>query len=93
MHNIIFRQPKSQNKGVLNSSKLERNLAGHQLLALLQGALLVSETVLDFGLQMAGETVAEDGIDAPNVTIPGSFAAGAVVDIGEKLLVPTNGSE
>src|SRR6266481_1781407 len=42
---------------------------------------------------MAGEAVAQDGIDAPDVAIPRSFASGTVIYIGEKLLVPTDGGE
>ena len=55
-------------------------------------SVLVGEAVLDFGLQIIGETVAKRGIDAPGVVAP-LGAAIVVADGTEELLVPAQSAE
>src|SRR5687767_13602972 len=60
------------------SLELEGELEGGHLFALLEGAFLVGVGVLEFGLDVAGEPVAEGGVHAPDVVVPAFPAAGAV---------------
>src|SRR5215475_6725813 len=42
---------------------------------------------------MARKAIAEHGIDAPDITVPGGSTAGTIVDISKELLIPANCSK
>src|SRR5206468_11981607 len=74
-------------------SKPHRHLRRDQLLALLKAAVLAAEAVLELGLQVAVEALAERAVDAPDVAIPRDLASAAIVDLREELLVPAHRHE
>src|SRR5439155_23623155 len=90
---LTYEPPGRRGTASCRSSKPHRHLRRDQLLALLKAAALAAEAVLEFGLQVAVEAVAERAVDAPDVSIPRDLASAAVVDLREELLVPAHRHE